>query len=124
MQRFISISMAVVLAGWLAIPVAGAHFSPCDMKCCHRPVAVPHCSHMEDMTASGRAGSGPEIHASSRACPGKCCVKGRSIQFGLAAPGFDYLLSVPQISPQPVSFLDHWLRADSLHAGRAPPHAV
>ena len=54
MRRLISISMVAVLAGWLAMPLAGAHFSACNMMCCRRTVAKPHCSHMEDMEASGR----------------------------------------------------------------------
>lgn len=121
MRRLISISMVAVLAGWLAMPQVYI----CDMKCCHRTTAVvSDCSHMEGMDTSGNAENVPEINVSSSACPGKCCVKGRSVQFGLAVPGFNYLFSTPQISPHSSPSLDVWLRADSLHASRAPPHIV
>jgi hypothetical protein len=123
MRRFISISMVAVLAGWLALPVAGASFSPCDMKCCRRAVTPPHCSHMGVMEASGNAESGPEVHANSSACPGKCCVKGRSAHFGLAAPGFASSLLAAQISVPAHSFLNSRLRPDC-YSGRAPPHTI
>jgi hypothetical protein len=120
MQRMISISMAAVLAGWLAVPVISA----CDMKCCHRAVTVSHCLQMEDKAAHDNAESEPEIYEGSSACPGKCCVKGRNIRFGLAVPGFDYCFSVPQVSAQSVSSLGLWLQASCLRASRAPPLTV
>ena len=124
MRRLISISMVAVLAAWLAIPLAGAHFSACNMKCCRRAAAKPHCSHMEDMEASGNAESGPEVYPDSSACPGKCCVKNTSIQFGLAAPGSASISAPPQIvSPSLVSFT-FWLQPQYGHHGRAPPHTV
>lgn len=124
MRRLVSISMVAVLAGWLATPIAGAYFFACDMKCCHRAAAKPDCSHMEDMEASGNAQSGPEVYAGSSACPGKCCVKGRSIQFGLAAPALASISYSQQIfSPFPGSFSPS-LRLQYGHQGRAPPHTV
>jgi hypothetical protein len=112
--------MVAVLAGWLAMPVISA----CDMKCCHRAVTMSHCSHMEDMETSSNAESGLEIYAGSSACHGNCCVKGRSIEFGLAAPGIDYLFLVPKISRQAASSLELWLRPECLRASRAPPYTA
>ena len=124
MRRLISIAMVAVLAGWLAIPLAGAHFSACNMICCRRTVAKPHCSHMEDMEASGSAQSGPEVYAGSKACPGKCCVKGTSIQFGLAVPGLASIFSAPKFFSPFLSSISPWLRPQYSRHGRAPPHTV
>jgi hypothetical protein len=121
MRRLISISMVAVLAGWLALPVAGAHFSPCDMKCCHRVATVPHCSHMG---TSGNVERASEIHGSSSACPGKCCVKGRRVQFGLAAPGLSSFFLAVQIPPPFLSYLDLLVLPEHDHSGRAPPRTV
>jgi len=123
MRRLISISMVAVLAGWLALPVAGAHFSPCEMKCCHRK-AAPHCSHVQGMEAPGTLESRPEIYPGSSVCTGKCCVKGRSIQFGLAAPDLASIFFVAQISALLLSNLDLRPLPEYGHSGRAPPRNV
>lgn len=124
MQRFISISMVAVLAGWLALPAAGAHFAPCDMKCCHRAATAPHCSPTGTMQASGNAEHASELHGSASACPGKCCVKSRSTLFGLASPGLASFFLAVQISPSFVCNLDCLVLPEHDHSGRAPPRTV
>jgi hypothetical protein len=121
MRRLISISMVAVLAGWLAIPVAGAHFASCDMKCCRRAATVAtDCSHAH---ASGNAENEPEIHAGSSACQGKCCVQG-SIQLGSAEPALASVFLDTQISSSFLSSSDLHARRHYQHSGRAPPYAA
>jgi len=123
MQRFISISMVAVLAGWLALPAAGAHFAPCDMKCCHRE-AAPDCGDMPGMEVSGMVQNAPEIHAGTSTALGKCCVRGRRIQFGLFTSDLGSVLFNLENSAPVLSIRKPQIALESGYSGRAPPRTV
>ena len=123
MKRSTAISLLLVLTGWLALPLAGAHLGACSMTCCRRRVvhSQPEC-HGENISAD--ESQQVAVTGLPRTCPSGCVPHVRTGSPGLLSPSCSsiYLpLNTRKDVPYASKGAEPKLYA---YGGRAPPRST